>query len=555
MTQTDFIWNPAIARLFRRLRRNIALPSDCGPATLAESPLGLDMPLTPVQRLILRLIGDSHFRPDTKRDGSVVCALDPELSEAYARLAGPSVDEMRLWLPPGVEVKSTGEGNESSRQSLQIVFESPITLLLCVAGRRSGKTTIAATLMAWLARRVLIDEAFLESLPVLPSSDISLLNMACDTNQAKILFRMLAANLARIDLLSSRRPVSERLRIGRLLIESLSSSSRSSRGRTACGVCFDEFAHFQRTNGPLADRSVWAALMPSLATFGPRGLGVITTSPAGKSGIVWDLFTQRGEREGMLTLQLPTWEMNPLVPRERLEDEFARDETMARQEYGAEFLDPQGLFLDIADIRACVRAVTSPSAGKVSRHMHVDLGLKHDSTAIAVGFIAHDTPDAEPNRSAWAPDFHVVIETVEVMRARTGQDLSVLEIEEKIVALASSMGVATITFDQHQSAYLVERLTARGYNAWVFNATAKSNWETYSFLKGLISARQITLPDDDRLINELASLACSPTSDAFRVEAPPQGSDDCADAVACCAWLLVHNTPSWKDLFSVVEKG
>jgi hypothetical protein len=527
MSDTIDNFNPVCDDMFQIVDIKKVLPRAYGPADIAMSSYGLNIPLTDIQRIVLSLVRGYHLFPI-------------ELTGKLRRLCGLENCPQRLWLPPGTEISNEGS-------SLELEFSNPITLLLCVAGRRSGKTTIASIIMAWLIYRLQRDKSFLESVPILPDSIVSILNLACDTHQARILFRMLVSSLHKLRLLNRKESPVERAQIGRVLIESLTSSSRSSRGRTVCGAVLDEFAHFQRTLGPLADRSVWTAIAPSLATFGPKGLAVITTSPAGRSGVVWDLFQQRGERDGMLTVQLPTWVMNPNITRESLDGEFMRDENLARQEYGAEFLAPHGRFLRSDDIRACViPEARKPPAG-TQRHIHVDLGLQHDATAIAMGYIEKisELEASGPAGSQWK----VVIEHVETLQGSPSEPLNVSAVENRLKMLVESVGVTGITFDQHQSAYLVERLNAHGLNACVIPATSKSNQETYSFLRDLITTGRIHLPDHDQLIDELSNLECTITHRGFKVEASPGSHDDCADAVANCAWSLANSIASqWHDM-------
>lgn len=526
--------NKVLSRLLKRSLQIRNLPFNSGAEKIAVSEYGLGIPLTPVQRIILRLCSNRDNGP-----GDIIIPFRGELFEKLAGLLGLRNSPKRIWLPPDSEVSSNQDG-------LSVHLNSPITILLCVAGRRSGKTTLASILMSALARRVLYDPEFLDNVPLLDNSIVSLINVACDTHQGRILFKMLTRNLIELGILKDKSSPMERIQIGRLLIESLSSSSRSSRGRTACGICFDEFAHFQRTNGPLSDNAVWTALTPSLATFGDRGLAVVTTTPAGRSGIVWNLFEQRGQRPGMLTIQTPTWVMNPNIPREQLDDEYNRNETLARQEYGAEFLEPRGRFLDLEAIKNCVSEIIPAPSNDPTYHIHVDLGFKHDATAIALGYLENQPGD----------QWRVVIEHVDISQAEPGQPLSPVEIEKRILKLAEGKSISGITFDQHQSAYLIERLKSHGYNANEFPATSKTNQETYSFLRDLITSGRILLADNLRLIDELASLECTITSWGFKVQAAYGCHDDTADAVAVCAWFLGKNASqsSWTDIFSEIGK-
>ena len=453
---------------------------------------------------------------------------------------------------PGCDFKASNGGLEGH-------FCSPITLILCVAGRRSGKTTISSLLMAWLARQILLDGNFLADIPLLPNSTLSLLNVACEANQARLLFNMLKNHLSTLKLIPEDKTPSDHMALGsdgRLIIESLTSSARSVRGRTAVGVCLDEFAHFQRTGGPYADRAMWFALTPSVATFGNKGLVVVTTSPAGRSGKVWELFQQRGERQGMLTLQVPTWVMNPHVPREKLDEEFVRDEYLARQEYGAEFLAPNGRFLKWDDIEACVQEQPpDPRSGHARWHIHVDLGLVGDATAIALGFI-EPRPDTESVSSLDTVN-HVVIKELDVMQGSRENPVRMEDVENRIVAMASRIPCKSfeVTFDQHQSAYAIERLRSRKIDARMVHATSGNNEESYAALRDLIASRRIAIPNHAQLLDELAGLECSPTPRGFKVEAASGGSDDCADAVAMCAWCLLQGDDGWEDMLGVIERG
>ena len=153
----------SIFELYRKDKKRPGLIPDPGPLFIAESPAGLGIPLTPVQRLIVALIGESRGYHSLEKCDEAVDANELE------NLLGHNDESPRLWLPPDARIlRKSG--------SLKIEFDSPITLLLCVAGRRSGKTTIASILMSWLAWLILRNPEFLAHVPLLPGSIISLLN-------------------------------------------------------------------------------------------------------------------------------------------------------------------------------------------------------------------------------------------------------------------------------------------------------------------------------------------------------------------------------------------
>jgi len=528
MNNDNEIGGDLFDQVVRHASTHKALGFDPCPSTLATSPMGLNFPLTSFQTLMLKLVGISR--------GLSGARIDPPLATELFKCLDESNGSRRIWFPPGTKIENSGN-------NVKIQFERPIKLLLLIAGRRSGKTTLASILMAWLARRILKCENFLEKLQLLTTSNISLLNVACDIQQAGILFDMLKANLKLLDMFKKYTTSSRIIKSGRLHIHSLSSAARSARGRTACGICFDEFAHFNRTGGPLSDIEMWKALIPSLATFGDKSLSVISTTPAGRSGVVWDLFTQRGSRDGMLTVQVPTWVMNPNIPKTMLLDEFERDDHIARQEYGAEFLAPHGTFLSKSMVNDCVGKKFEP-AGRMLRHIHVDIGLQNDATAIAMGHLVRDNLRGPC----------VIIEHLEILQGERDNPLKTSVIEDRLLHLSKDNNVRAITFDQHQSMYLVERLKSYSLNASVMHTTRKLNWESYKYLKDLITYGKISLPSNTRLLEELTSLQCDPTHNIPTVSAPPGKHDDCADAVALCAWCLgIDRADGWEDLFSVIE--
>jgi hypothetical protein len=295
---------------------------------------------------------------------------------------------------------------------------------------------------------------------------------------------------------------------------------------------------------------MWLALTPSIATFGPDGLAIVTTSPSGRSGVVWELFQQRGVREGMLTVQFPTWEMNPHVTRKQLDEEFKRDETLARQEYGAEFLAPHGRFLNNDDIAACVVENPAVPSSDARWHMHVDLGLIHDATAIAIGIIEENTPSEDGDIA------RIAIARLEVLEGSPESPVKMTDVERRIVSIASDMprkSRGTVTFDQFQSAFVVERLRAKGIDARIVPATARTNQESFALLRDLIATRRISFPDHPRLLDELRNLECTPTPNGFRVEAARGFTDDCADSIAMVAWLLSQDN-RWGDMLTIIER-
>jgi len=137
-----------------------------------------------------------------------------------------------------------------------------------------------------------------------------------------------------------------------VVIVSLPASGRAGRGYTASLVVFDELAHFMDSDGNASGDSVFDAFMPTLATFGERGRAVVTTTPAARQGIVYELF-DKALPDWYITRKATT-ELNPKVSVKTIERARLRDAESAATEYDAEFREPVQAFLSSDAIDAAV---------------------------------------------------------------------------------------------------------------------------------------------------------------------------------------------------------
>jgi len=105
-------------------------------------------------------------------------------------------------------------------------------------------------------------------------------------------------------------------------------------------VIYDEMAHFVETNGSGSGKEVYSALSRSSATYKMLGDGrqIVLSSPYTPSGKFYDLYLDGKVEPTILMFQVPTWNINPRVPKSILESEFRQDPESAATEYGARFL-------------------------------------------------------------------------------------------------------------------------------------------------------------------------------------------------------------------------
>jgi len=105
----------------------------------------------------------------------------------------------------------------------------------------------------------------------------------------------------------------------------------------------DEIGHFF-IQGPKADSQILNALMPRMSQF-PGAKLILISTPSAKQGALWNYFEQGFQVPGRLTIKAESIYMNPLVNKEFLAKEKARDIDNYNREFLAEFAEQVEAFL------------------------------------------------------------------------------------------------------------------------------------------------------------------------------------------------------------------
>lgn len=384
-----------------------------------ESDWGLHMTLYPAQRFIVKLY---YF-----------LELDDEL---------PDEDYLRIKIRDVLTGRTKYTFTE--REYLQYLFnEGRCNIgvqdherreLLLAIGRRAGKTALSAIFGSYEVYRLLnlFNPQAYYGLP--DGNRIQIISVATDRDQAGILFNEVAGHLAKCDYFKPYQANNTQSQVnfrtpfdidkyGAIYRENgkyTSFSGKASvrltfKGATGKGlrgagnivIILDEFAHFLDA-GPASAEEIYKAVTPSAAAFSPKDpanpmlpIGgkesrvVCISSPLGKSGRFFELFDQamHGGKgaENMLAIQAPTWEINPTVPLEDLQQAYYADPTAFSVEYGAQFSDQlKGWIEREEDLQACIEAKQRPVMRGPPRrphHMGIDVGLVDDGTYIVVNHI------------------------------------------------------------------------------------------------------------------------------------------------------------------------
>ena len=304
-------------------------------------------------------------------------------------------------------------------------------------------------------------------------------------------------------------------------ILSLPASARAGRGYGASTLVLDELAFFVDSDGNAAADTVYDAFSPTLATFGDSGRLVITTTPAARTGIVYDLFDRAtaGELDDYHITRKTTKEMNPKVSERVISRAFKRDAKAAATEYEAEFAEPVAAFFDSESIdRAIDKHQKRVERGRdgYSYTMAIDPATMSDRYAFVV---CHQDKGV------------LVLDHAQLLYPPVNHN----EAEALVVDLAKRFKPITIRCD---TAATVIRMKSTLAQMEYVPFTRPTKLRIYGTLKEMLSMGNVVLYNDPELIAELRALQIR---DGVDISAPRSGSvkhDDLSDCLALCADAL-----------------
>lgn len=206
--------------------------------------------------------------------------------------------------------------------------------------------------------------------------------------------------------------------------------------------------------------------------------------------------------------------------------EFERNPERARRDYGA----VPSTAIDAYFSADKVAAVIDPDlripehnslpdwfVGKSGKQycIHVDLALRWDAAGIAM---------------AHAEGSKVIIDYVNAIKASDFAENEIdLESIRQLILTFRERGfhISQVTFDAYQSADSIQQLMQEGFRTDILSVD--KNTEAYDLLKELIYTGRCALPNHPLLIQELCQLELIRGK---KIDHPPRGSKDIADAVA-----------------------
>lgn len=368
-------------------------------------------------------------------------------------------------------------------------------------GRRSGKTlmsavtaTYAGTMLADAYKRYLRagEKFFIVSVAnTQDQSKLALQGVKDLINGSPILKRLIV------------RETSDTLELSNgAVFKALPASSRAGRGMACPLLIFDELAHAIDTeSGNAAGGSLYQALSPSVAQFGNLGKILMLSSPWTQAGIFWDLFKQAnsGQFPNMQVVQAPTWEVNPTISKEWLDQEKARDPELFAVEYGANFSQSLAAFIDSALVDAAINSYRGPLPplpsfrGKYYLSLDPARGGRDAYTACIVHM---------DNGRLVVDKWHEFLPTWSDGKKA---QIAIAEVEDWIIEHHNLYKFAKVVLDQYNSQSTVQRLRGK-MPIEELTWTAPSKTQAFSKLRELFNAGNIELYPHPKGIQQLKNL-------------------------------------------------
>ena len=200
------------------------------------------------------------------------------------------------------------------------------------------------------------------------------------------------------------------------------------------------------------------------------------------------------------------------------------------------------------DVEACTRLPESPSrmpvpplqrtGGFASYVVTVDMATTVDNAVVTV---AHLAQAAEDRR-------RVVVDDMRVWKPRPGAPVSHNEVEEHVEATARDYR-ATVVYDPSELRGMAQRLSRAGVRMLPFTFTETSVGRLALTLFNLLKDRDIALPDDADLVDELVSVQLVHRGPGrWRIDHDAGQHDDRAVTLGMAAtWLLENGVVARRD--------
>jgi hypothetical protein len=464
--------------------------------------------------------------------------------------------------------------------------------MVLVCGRRSGKTTIVSSIIAYETYKLLNKYCPQEYYGIMPEQDIRITCVSTSRDTASELFNMVTGHIERSEFfrkfrnkptaqwvyLRTQRDIDKYGLRGRssVSVRVAPCSAKGMRGSNNMIVALDEMAFFfadeknkdAESNKDKNDKAIYKAVTPSVAKFKrtdgtPDGKVICISSPGSKSGKFYEEFERSFEPDNdLFMMQAPTWEIDSSIPTQYLKNKYRENPIAYKSEFGAQFSDRMFGWIDdpqivrqniIANLKYKER-----SSMRVPHFMGIDVGLKNDGTAVTVGHWVEEIVNG------LKVDRLEVDQSIVRNAEAEGRDYFVPdEIADWLATFTDKFYIYRALMDQYYGMTIVPYLHKKGFRQFEFRQfNDQLNSSVYQVLMTDFISSAIRLPagelrqvegskvNDSDLVTELLTLQAEQKSKyMIKVGAPDRKGehDDLSDSLARMVFLAhEHKSKSYS---------
>ena len=360
---------------------------------------------------------------------------------------------------------------------------------------------------------------------------------------------------------------------GSILIEVGHSNTSGLLGKGCFVLILDEVASYKNTGGVSSGDRIYSALTPTISTYmrqetvlDEKGKPVLDndgnelkdvffdgkiisiSSPLGKEGKLWDLFSEADLHPERLACRLATWEVIPERTREILKKTYS---SMSEEEFdmhfGAEFSGTAGQSFFSEDyVKACFNHnVSTSQIGQPGcvYFVHLDPSSTSHNYALA---IAHKEIFVDPTTKK--SDFVVVLDMIKHWHPTPSKPVIASEVDQFVINLKRYFHIGMVTYDAWNSSESKLRLRKAGIPNKETRFTNRFKMIIYDELEQLINGSKLIVPDDGPtsilLKEELIALQRKIIPTGYRIGPRRDGdgckTDDVCDAVAGACYAVMN---------------
>jgi hypothetical protein len=392
-----------------------------------------------------------------------------------------------------------------------------------VIGRRGGKSFIMALVAVYLA-------GFREYRQHLqPGERATVMVIAADRRQARVIIRYVGAMLARIPMLAKmvERETADAFDLNnQVTIEVGTASFRTTRGYTYAAVLADEIAFWRTDDAAEPDYAILDALRPGMASI-PGAVLICASSPYARRGALWDAFRRYWGKTGApLVWRAATKDMNPCIRQSVIDLAMDRDTASASAEYLAEFRSDIEAFVTREIVEACViPGVTErPYMSGVRYRAFVDpSGGSADAMTLCIGHREEEKP-ATHDRPAISA--RIIIDAVRERKPPFSPDAVVTDFCD----LLKTYRVSSVTGDRYAGEFAREPFRRQGI---AYEIADRPRSDLYRDMLPALNSAIVELLDHPTLVNQIVGLERRVARGGKEsIDHAPNGHDDLANSVA-----------------------